>query len=744
MDIGNKLVAIPTEALDEYTGYFLRNVGTPSKRYGVLDQPKRYNEDAKALEALLLAIPKDHFLKPPLNDSTYMEFELNGHGQTFSNALMELTGITGSMLTIEGEDCGEDTAVNQNEDVDYHALVLCSHLPRAMQHAILKYYPNMKGADIFSRAQASITEGKGDIREDIYRELIKETLDHGIIPTPLLGAQYFGRLEGYIERLEGPDDGSDAWKNLHDANERIRAEKRKELFRNGFSQEDVEKVINEMDELSKLRKYPSFQIHTEEGDREHVPYVTFYMDTVNELMPLFVPGGKLYGMFSKINCITHSGDFDLFKSWMRNYGKNDFHITRTKTPAERGQVAVLKVSHGFRQPVYLNDPAPLVELMKKTEANIRDFRALSHDEKIRQGDGVVEAGLCEFTKEGGMREEGRTRKEEVSFDELLAAEEPSLILGNCGMGKTTLCLYLAETLKARYEKERYVPLLIRLRRASEDISRVPQGLKESSSMRRELSLGLLDMPVQALMSYKKDGYKFVFILDGYDEFCHNYDKNLKSAVEAMSEYGKVIMTSRVEGFGTNKDDNKGYLTLNIDPEAIVGNLEKYVTARIGRGTDKLVKFFEDQSDDIRKNWLVVSLLTQMYKDGSYDIDFTGKVDFYDVVHEGKNMFVWEHLLERKPEMLRIPTMEGFASRTEYEAEVVRIKREARESVLKQCMPLIDLINTYMVVNGEPMVDYDTVMKIEEGRWNLITENEFRSGRRASRFLEDHEMHPCRR
>lgn len=747
MVIGDRLVTIPSEALDEYIGYFLKNVGTPSRRYGILDQKKGYNEDAKALEALLLALPKDHFLKAPLDDSVYMEIELNGHGQTFSNAMMELTGITGAMLTIEGENNGEDTAVKQNKGADYHTLVLCSHLPRAMQHALLKFYPEMRGDDLFKRAQASIEQEKGDIEKGVYQEIVMKTLEKGIIPTPLLGAQYFGRLEGYIEKLEGPDDGTEAWKSLYEANEKIRAGKRRELMRSGFNIDSAEEVINEMDRLSQLRRSPSFQIHTEQGDREHVPYVTFYMDTVNELMPLFAPGGEMHGVFGRINCITHSGDFDLFRCWMRNYGKNEFHITRTKTPPKRGQVAVLKVNHGFRQLVYLNDPAPLEEVMKKTEGNIRDFRALSHDEKIRQGDGVMDAGFYKIVKE-----DGKEKKEKVSIEQIMHYEKTTLIIGSCGTGKTTFCLKLAESLMAKYDGEKYVPLLIRLREADERMYR-GQGIDIlQTDLDEILSFGLIgrdnnnhvssDMSDihkdQRMKAYKKEGYKFVFIFDGLDEFGHARADMINDSIRKLREHGKVIVTSRPSAESMIDISQNDVGVVFVDTNAVLNSIDNYITSRVpsDREPQRFIEYMKQQDEDIKKNWLYISILTEMYLDESFGIDLSNRMSLHEIISNGMDLFMWKHSLEKDPGLFKSkPGKRSGETEKEYIRRCAPYEAEDRRRFLNPLRPHVRAIGTYMTVNDAPIVPYNDIIKIIGGKWSLLTESRYRQGLAPSRFLE---------
>jgi len=636
-----------------------------------------YEESEKALRELLSN------LEP--SQETQLVYNVIGHGDTCFTKPKEgepkrLTGLLGPML----DENGVNSAIEQHNQLDKEARRFCSWSPRALNHAILRYDPTKKDqlAKIASKKQL-IEEGI--ISRADYLKLIDIALNLDIIVSPLIGPQYFAFLDG---QPKDPDE-------------------------------------------EKLRRQLMEPLRNSKGDIVSEDYNHFFergrtfLDMlVNKSQGIIVPRADL---------VTHSGLFNIAQAYFRYLDslretKEGVLLKRTPTTDERGKLLTIKLNSDL---VYLNDSERLKPIKERTSSAIDHFRALSHDKVIKGGNGIVEAEFFALNK----RDE-EDKKTQVSIDDLLREDDPALVLGNCGMGKTTFSLYLASKLTSD-SSAKYIPVLVRLRKVSNDLGSHPADQQTAKLMKSMLSAGVIDLPEEQLEEFKKDGYKFVFILDGHDELHSNYKENVSNLAKELNRWGKVIVTSRTGGFEHYEHNNPGFRTVNLDQESIEKHTDQYLESRIGDESEreKFKGFLMNQSEEITKNWLMISILTQMYSSDPSEIDLSKKISQQEVMEKGIELFVWEHALERKPSLFKKPVNDGTKPEEQYQSYVRDLKKEAKAEYLAGVMPYIRKIGAYMTVNDKPLITSSEVQMILNDKWTIISETEYRQGKRTSRFLD---------
>src|SRR3989344_4042882 len=166
------LILLDDKTLSEYRRLFSRAPEFrrihDSKDSRMLDELYDFYEEAARLLAHVIA---KLFGKNLLEDrgSLRVDYEITGHGMTYTNLKGELTGNLGSMLICPGDeeleliirqlnagtpdkeigrmvkqaiDRGSPFAVSQHQSIDPHRVRFASDIPRALHHAILKYDPS--------------------------------------------------------------------------------------------------------------------------------------------------------------------------------------------------------------------------------------------------------------------------------------------------------------------------------------------------------------------------------------------------------------------------------------------------------------------------------------------------------------------------------------------------------------------------------------------------------------------------
>jgi hypothetical protein len=744
------------DSLEKYTEFLLGNDYLFPTQAGIIytasDLVAFFGKAQVELKELLNQLNKtdsEHYMH---------EFHLVGHGKTKSNMCDILTGWSGDLLcnTTNGKLGGIELALSQigiipsdepsknmlaetditQININDYFIRFVGDLPRQIAHALyLTGDPSLvkKLEKIQDGILDTLFDKSGKIKDNldpykthmglVYPVLINLALDKGFIPTPLLRAQYYGPMELGPEKLKEEERSKFVEKFVNQAVNKDKARKEAEMLADALIQRK-EILFAHLDEKGDYLTESRFDM---------VKRLGYFFESVGEVLP----DGK------KALVITSSGCIDVSPSYFRylESGKKQWNIVTPKNKV-RGEVIVIKYSDEG----YLNDPLRLDPILEITTSVIENFKDRSHDANVKKGEGIIKPDFYTL-----VPKENKEEKTTVNLEELLTGDNgPALVLGNCGLGKTTFSLYLASKLIELSKKEsksdlkvdgKYMPVLVRLRNVGDQVS-IESKITQFRKMTDLLSGGVLSLRPRQIEEYRKDGYNFVFILDGYDELNVNYAKNLNTIVDSLAPYGKVILTSRSIGFQKEKDGNLPYKTFHLNPDSIVTNLDNYLESRIEDINERqqFKGHLMRQTKELKENWLFISLLTKMYKDKGYrkEIDFSKNVSPQEVIQKGIRVLVWEHALERDPALFTAPIYDGDQkdekSKSKYDAECLELREAARQTHLKKAMPKIKLIATYMTVTDQTVVTNEDIDKIFEGKWSLITEMQYRKGERDSRFL----------
>ena len=663
----------------------LKSISPPIRKQTNI-QDTSWQEPARAeLEELLSRIPKQ--------SGDGAKFTITGHAETDSNVKGRLTGWLAEPLSDDGR-------LEADSQKNTSPVVICSDLPRTIEHALRKYF----STDTVTIAE--LDKQLGRVRVDLetkevslptYTGLVTLALEKGIIPTPLLRAQYFGPLELYIEK-RAQDDKKDPTKRA-ELNKKIEDELRQKLG------PGADAAIAELGEKVVLRQDIAAVLTGAEN------YVSFFNRSARNVFETLEKLG-----FKNVDIVGHSGFFDIAAAYYRHKeNPRELHIVRLPTPKERGQKLVLTLDEDY---LWLNDPQAILDIRNATKEQINDFAERSHDDQVKQGQGIIAPEFYALNEVAGNE-----KKTEVTLDQILASDKPVLVLGNCGLGKTTFAMYLATQLKGDY-----VPILLRLRTAADNIVQVMPG-KRAVELQKQLLQGLYGMSEQNQKAYLSEGKKFVLIWDGLDEFNPSFTPQLEQILKDMSAQGhKVIMTSRPGGFQRNETLNAGYRTVNIDEQAIVRNVEQYLQSRIANPEQlkKFQAFLSKQKSELTQNWLMMSILTQLYTREPYELDLTSEMTPQKVIKKGIEMFVWQHGMERNPALYP-----GADDPTQIIAAKNKYLYDPKNGVI----PPTALLVTYMTITDQPVVSWDEARRIvEQDVWSPATEVRYRMGQRPDRFI----------
>ncbi|HHT9105289.1 MAG TPA: NACHT domain-containing protein [Candidatus Wujingus californicus] len=151
-----------------------------------------------------------------------------------------------------------------------------------------------------------------------------------------------------------------------------------------------------------------------------------------------------------------------------------------------------------------------------------------------------------------------SKKEEYSFEsiniqEILSSEHDYIVVGDSGIGKTSLLLWMGKQIALEDKKANYIPLFIQMN----DISQI--------NIRNDF-LSLLNTRYN-LDEYDVKGLRFLFLLDGLDQIGEfgNIQDRLKSK-DIFGERNKIILTTRRIGYEwVKKDIENRYEYLQIQP-----------------------------------------------------------------------------------------------------------------------------------------------------------------------------------
>jgi hypothetical protein len=572
-------------------------------------------------------------------------------------------------------------------------VIISSDLPRALHHTIAKYFPQCLEdkalADLVANTPSNLSHDDGVIDQKVQRRWINYALDLGIIPTPLLRAQFYGFMELLPEK--GLKRTLDIIrKSMEGRSEReiekvvAEYEKRIENYfsiqwgiesrhRARFSREELERALEMRDDPTfTLKDSMGFQL-TENRLNRNARVVRFF--------EIFGPQSEIYDLImGRIFAVTsHSGTEEAIIEHLDRY-KHPQTLLIQKFPKGMSRGEAFTAMLEDRRDVigkdivffYRNDPKLLAAAIEESRGVLNELRKNSPDERVKKGKGIMPTETYSLTRREGSRED---EKKHYEMDEIVrevyANSGALLVLANCGLGKTTFAGDLVQRLMDANPGElglpkhgQYVPILIKLRNLrseanqrpeskNDESNEMPESQKDEARIRSAATGGLSDLDDSMLEAYKVSGKRFVFVLDGYDEI----DTTLKSTssfgrlVSDLSRYGKVIVTSRYEQFSEHENGNAhlGFSrTLNIDPDGILKHLDEYLETRLESHEDamKLADYIKKQNPDIRDNWLMVYFIVNLYTRSENKLDLSQPAPESRIRSEGLDWLMWDHACAR--------------------------------------------------------------------------------------------------
>jgi len=680
------------------------------------------------LKSLLSKVPLDD--KPidvSLNEEFLHKYTLVGHGKTGLSRDGLITGWSSDMLCegwvekINYIDFGLDL-VKRNEIpggleqaaehadkinlADYH-LRFVSDLPRAIHHALLlkKDKDLKKDLEIISSKISNEMKVKGNIFDtQLYRDLTSLATDNGFIPTPFLRAQYYGPLELKLEKLEKPD--KENWVNGVVA-------KAKEQ---GLDTQKANEEANKIADALIARKNLLYFITDDDGNvltenrMDLVKRIASFYNTVNE-----VSKGK------EVLVVTSSGCFDASSAYFRNFGKPGI-IPIANEPKVRGNYREVKLGTFNGDNCYLNDPKKIDDIKKSSADVALRQREASLDEGIRnKEDFIIPVELLRFDK----KENGKYESHKISLDDVIKSAEPTLILGNFGQGKSTAAVELTEKLNSddKYKKE-YVAVLLTARDINDSLHNRLRNCTDSEKYLKILNL--LSQGVPSLPKFHREDFKFVFVIDALDEV-HNYREDVLHVArvkDQLKEYGQVIITSRFTGF--NEYENEGFTTLQLDPQAVIRNIDQYLASRItgppGK-TDKnhfniFKEFLMRQDDGVKTNYLLVHFLADLYNRKPDELgNLNGTLSEGEILIKGIQVALWDHKLTKRSDMPQQPQPYNGQPPNEKLEREWKDYDKTRLECLSTWMDFLQRTAAYMTVHNTSTIDREGLEEVKGG-WTI--------------------------
>jgi hypothetical protein len=718
----NRLKAAESTAVEEYRR-FLRNVAdfcVPSRNFDLSNgYIKIIEQSIQPLTEILRSYEKVNGIAVPTGDFHAL-FNIQGHEETESNERGELTGWLSMPLGKKGKERAsvplngtEENNEGEATTPDYSSLVLCSDVPRTVEHALRRYYSS--NADIMNSLDAALDNVRKDMKDTrntaitkgTYSSLVDLALNNGIIPVPALRAQFFGPLELFIEKL-GDSQNKERREKL---NEEIRTEWKRNLAESGMSDSEIKIEMERLEALT-LARGKMTTLRQEDGKLLFENYLMYFnrsayavFNTLTELK------------FRKVDIIGHSGFKNIVEAYFRHIGKEDkeLHIVRSPTPMRRGQHFTIKTEEHY---LWLNDPQKLDTVTVPSAKTAIEQRTTSLDEKIRvkgSGDAIIPVELLGFEK---REDQGKIIYDQktVSLDDDLRNPMPSLWLGNFGQGKSTAALWLHDKFASMKD---YVPVFI----TAKDINRDAHNLMtrdNSPEQNDQILLNLISRGTVNLPSCLREEYKFLFIVDAFDEVT-NYRNNILHVIRDsgfLSQYGKVILTSRFTGMDIH--ENPGFTTLHLDPQAVIRNMDKYLELRI-KDEDKRARFKDflmRQDNAINTNYLLVYFATDIYNKRPHELgDLKGTVTEGDLLIKGIEIALWDNKLTKDPNMPQEPRQYGGQTERDYRIELERYE-SIRRGHLDSWMGLLQRIAAYMTTHDMRSIRRAEIESLVENDWTL--------------------------
>ena len=608
-------VEIPIEAKKQYLDYF-----RDPKRFKIPSRdPHDYNiaddffnnlyEARMSLESLLDQILPFPEPTTALDQDSYTEFVVTGHSEVRKalgqpQGVKILVGQTDLML-VKGEE-GTKKAIEQGRYADHSSLVISSDLARAIHHGVLKYSPEMEDLldGIANVVDEEIKTNSGVISRDTHTYLIELALDFGIIPTPLLRSHYHGMRDLNPER----------WKEF-DIDAFLKTSLCEKIYQ-GKSKEEVRDILIKLKEYAKHGK-DVFQFVEDEKGKTLTEDLPLYAHRVVYLLKMFAPRGIFYEGIKgkKIELIGHSSNIDIVPAYFRHFDdESKFVLEKADKSKTRGAEVVIKVDSDF---VYLNDPKRLEPIIKETEREIRELRLRSVDTLIRErGEGILETPLLGLRlKEKDQRGEEKYEEYKETLEEALKSEEPIIIFGHGGQGKSILATEIAKKfLEGKFGEayKNYIPLILNC-----------DGINESAHKNREAYGNTrIESVVKKLINKEKlpaallKEYKFVFIIDDFQKLNPDYKKTMDDLLHDLrKEENLVIALSRRE-----REDIQpyysGYKNMRIDTESIAKQSDEFTKGRIDpEYAERFKEYLQQYDTSITGYYQTKLFLTRIFPTG---------------------------------------------------------------------------------------------------------------------------------
>ncbi len=682
------------------------------------------------LKNLLLQVPRDGKPICDYSDEVFLrEYTLVGHGNTGTNKAGNITGWSGDMLCHswgekDDEKGGIEQAIEHAKTIKPSNFDLCfvSDLPRAIHHALM-LNGNRELNDCLesfsSRVSGEIGRNGNIVDLQIYKDLISLTLENGFIPTPFLRSHYYGPLE--LRPAELNEKDREKW--ISNAVAIAKGQ--------GLDDDEARKESALLAEALMHRKEFFYAPTDDDGHlltekRFHlVDRIASFYDEVNEV-----------SIGRKVLVIGSTGCFDASKAYFRNFGQRNKQLRIENDPTERGRVLNAKLGK-FREPekpgesekpelvpYYLNNPELLESARHDSLDSAHNQRSASLDELIslrKDKKAIIPVELLGFKKS----ERGKYESYRVSIADVFKSDEPTLFLGNFGQGKSTAAVELTDMLnndeqddvkKLQLDPEyNYVAVFVTAKDINDGLHNNMRGTEDEN---KSTILKLLSRGVQSLPVSLKEECKFVFIIDALDEV-HNYRKEvLGVARDKLKEYGKVIITSRFTDF--SEHENPGFVTLQLDPQSVIRNMDNYLKLRIADSSGKtdtnrlnvFKEFLMRQDDGVRSNYLLVSFLTGLYNNEPDDLgDLKGTLSEGEILIKGIQAALWDHKATKRPEMPQKPSKDASRSvRDEYKAK--------RLEALSPWMGFLKRAAAYMAIHNTSSITRKGLEEVLDEKWTV--------------------------
>ncbi len=741
---------VTSQAIKDYTGFLINHSLNPLPAGKIVPgefSSKFFSNTAEAVSALEKVLANVKSKGAALSDDVYAEFALTGHGETDSNTLVELTGQSGGMLNAQGR----EFALDQREELKGKKpdVVVSSDLPRAIHHALIKFATLSEEEQISLEAVGKHIDANKKPDEADYYNLVDLALKHGIIPTPLARAQYYSMLELQPEKFELKDKSNNKYKDksldklatkfaeLKKSDNLVEPKPAVFEFLTTFLSEKADKVrMRELYELLLKRKHATEyrqskdlpkdeKLSTSEAaENQHSKYLPidenrllFYY-RVDALMSIFKNmGDGLRG--SQVEIVAHSGFVDVALWYFRNKLKNeDFHLESRPKGESRGETVSVKVDDGFK---YLNDPSPLKKIRDDSEKACIRQREASLDEGIRKkGNSIIPVELLGFKKE----KDGHYKSHKVSLDDVLNSDKPALLLGNFGQGRSTAAVELTEKLNSddKY-KNKYFAVFLTARDINHGLLNKlgNDSAKNDSEVKKLLSQGVPELP----LALRKE-YAPVFIIDALDELSSDIRDGVIYGLSALlPKSGKVIATSRFTEFDTYENEDKGFNTFHLDPNAVTRNLDAYLAGRIvdeqGKPDlqrfEKFKEFLMRQDDGVKTNYLLVHFLSNLYNKTPSELgDLNKPLSEGEILIKGIRHALWEHKVPRGAAP-KEPSPHGEQSESEVAERKKKYEKDRKDS-LDYWMGFLQRAAAYMTINNTRAIDMKGLEEVFNPDWTI--------------------------